>query len=132
VARVFELKRIPIWPVVRVTFIVLLVVGILIGFFYGMLVSGIGYLIGTLGESPFGENVPLLGNLGFLMVPIIAVLYAVIGTIWVIIWVLIYNIAAAVVGGIELDLSPKESAFHGAAPMHPGTPHVRERPINGF
>jgi hypothetical protein len=128
--RKLVLKRIPLWPVIRVTFIMLLVVGILIGLFYGLLISGIGLLVGALGESPWGQGFNPLGNLGFLMVPVIAVLYAVFGTIWVVVVVLIYNIVAAVVGGIELDLTPREPAVPGTEPA--GTPHIPERPINGF
>jgi hypothetical protein len=124
----FELKKIPLWPVTRVAFVMLLVVGILIGLFYGLIISGVGLIIGALGESYLGEGLTPLGNLGFLMVPVIAILYAVMGTIWVIVLVLVYNIVAAVVGGIELELEPREPAVT----ERPGTPHIPERPINGF
>ena len=124
----FELKKIPLWPVTKAAFVILLVVGILIGLFYGLIISTIGFLVGALGESYLGEGMIPLGNLGFLMVPVIAILYAVMGTIWVVILVLVYNVVAAVVGGIELELDPREPA----GTERRETPHIPERPINGF
>jgi hypothetical protein len=122
----YRVNRIPIWPVTRVVFVVLLVVGIIIGLFYGVLISGLGMIMGVLGDSAWGEDLPAIGNLGFLMVPFIAILYAVIGTIWIILWVLIYNIVAQVVGGVELELSGVED-LRVEKP-----PHIPERPLSGF
>ena len=122
----YHVKRIPLWPVMRVAFVVMLIIGIVIGIFYGFLVSGLGMIMGALGESALGEGFPSIGNLGFLMVPFIAVFYAVTGTIVIVIWVLIYNIVAQVLGGIELELSAGDE--RGELPE----PHVPERPLEGF
>jgi len=110
----------------RVAFIVLLVVGVIIGLFYGALLSGLGIVMGTLGESAWGEGLPAIGSLGFLMIPFIAILYAVTGTIWVLAWVLIYNVVSQVVGGIEIELSAREDRRPAS------TAHVPERPLDGF
>jgi hypothetical protein len=122
----YRVYRIPLWPVTRVAFVVLLVVGVIIGLFYGALLSGLGIIMGALGESAFGEGLPAIGNLGFLMIPFIAVLYAITGTIWVLVWVLIYNVVAQVTGGIEFELSAEED-HRRESPTH-----VPERPLNGF
>ena len=104
----------------------LLIVGIVIGLFYGVLISGLGFIMEALGESTLGEDLPAIGNLGFLMMPFIAIFYAVTGTIWIILWALIYNLVAQVTGGIELELSAGEN------PRMEPAPHVPERPANGF
>ena len=122
----YRVRRIPLWPATKVIFVVLLVVGIIIGIFYGIFISSLGMIMGILGEAAWGEELPSIGNLGFLMVPFIAVMYAVTGTIWMIIWIVIYNVVAQVVGGIELDLAGVEE------PRFEPTPHVPERPLNGF
>jgi hypothetical protein len=122
----YRVNRIPLWPVTRVVFVVLLVVGIIIGLFYGVLISGLGMIMGALGDSAWGEDLPSIGNLGFLMVPFIAILYAVTGTIWIILWVLIYNVVAQVVGGIELEMSGAEDT------RVESPPHIPERPLSGF
>ena len=103
----YEMRRIAVWPVVRVVFIIFLIIGIIVGLMYGLMMSSFGLLLSALGESPIDEGLPLIGNLGFLMIPIFAVFYAVFGTIAAVIWVLIYNITASVVGGIELELEEK-------------------------
>jgi len=122
----YRLNRIPLWPVAKVAFVILLVIGIIIGLLYGVLMSGLGVIMGALGESAWGEDLPAIGNLGFLMIPFIAVFYAITGTIWILLWVLIYNVVAQVVGGIELELSAGEEHRMESAP------HVPDRPLNGF
>jgi len=122
----YRVHRIPLWPVTKVAFVVLLVVGVIIGLFYGALLSGLGIIMGALGEAAWGEGLPAIGNLGFLMIPFIAILYAVTGTIWVLVWVLIYNVVSQVTGGIEIEMSACED--RRPAPE----PHVPERPLNGF
>ena len=109
--KTFEMRRIPIWPVMRVVFIIFLIIGIIVGLMYGFMISSFGLLLSALGESPLDEGFPLIGNLGFLMIPIFAILYAVFGTIAAVIWAVIYNITASVVGGIELELEEKKMPF---------------------
>jgi hypothetical protein len=106
-SKTLEMRRIPVWPVMRVVFIIFLIIGIIVGLMYGFMMSSFGMLLSALGESPIEEGFPLIGNLGFLMIPIFAIFYAVFGTIAAIIWVVIYNITASVVGGIELVLEEK-------------------------
>ena len=123
--KIFEMRRIPVWPVMRVVFIIFLIIGIIVGLMYGFMISSFGLLLSALGESPLDEGFPLIGNLGFLMIPIFAILYAVFGTIAAVIWAVIYNITASVVGGIELELEEKKMPFsrERAAP-----PPVTEEP----
>ena len=120
----YRIERIPVWPVTRAAFLILLVVGIIIGLFYGVLISGLGFVMGALGESGWGEGVPSIGSLGFLMMPFIAVFYAVTATIGVLIWVLIYNLVAHVVGGVELELSSGEGP-EPISPLPQGPPSER-------
>ena len=120
--KTFEMRRIPVWPVIRVVFIIFLIIGIIVGLMYGFMISSFGLLLSALGESPLDEGFPLIGNLGFLMIPIFAVLYAVFGTIAAVIWTVIYNITASVVGGIELELKEKKMPYsEGAAAPPPVT-----------
>jgi hypothetical protein len=101
VTQAYILKRVPLWPVIKMAFICFLILGIVIGVFYAVLLSMWGALASSFVDSGFGGQVGLLRSLGFVLIPIIAVLYAIFGTIVVAIWVLIYNLIASVVGGIE-------------------------------
>ena len=117
--KTFEMRRIPVWPVMRVVFIIFLIIGIIVGLMYGFMISSFGLLLSTLGESPLDEGFPLIGNLGFLMIPIFAIFYAVFGTIAAVIWAVIYNITASVVGGIELELEEKQMPLGAGAAVSP-------------
>ncbi len=131
---VFEIKKVPVWPVIRVVFIVFLILGILIGILYSIIFSGLGFLAGGLGGSPFNEDLAVLRGFGFIMIPVIAFTYAIFGTIWAVIGILLYNLIASIAGGVELTLMS-----HGAQPP-PREPerreaqsaHVPQQRIDGF
>ena len=114
-AKSYVLKKVPLWPVVKISFVLFIILGIVIGIFYAIVFSLSGIfasaLTGGLGELGF------LKGLGFVLVPIVAILYAVFGTIAIAIWVLVYNLLASIVGGVELTLeSAARPAAYAAAP----------------
>jgi len=101
------LKKLPVWPVIKVTFVVFLVIGIIIGIFYAFLISGWSFLANSFMASEMGSEMNLLRGLGFIMIPFFAVIYAIFGAIWSLIMVLLYNLIASAVGGIELHLEDR-------------------------
>jgi hypothetical protein len=117
VAKSYILKKVPLWPVIRISFVLFIILGIIVGIFYALLLSISGIfataLTGGLGELGF------IRGLGFVLVPIVAIFYAVFGTIVVAIWALIYNLLASILGGIELTLEPAERPTPQAAPRAP-------------
>jgi len=135
VAQTYALKKIPLWPVIRITFLVFIIIGIVIGVFYAVLLSTWGVFMSSFGDSGIGGQFNMLRNLGFVLIPVIAILYAIFGTIVVAIWVLIYNLIASVVGGVELVLEPADKRAV-AAPQASGTgegAHVPpDKTITGF
>ena len=133
--QVYLLKRIPLWPVIRMAFICFLILGIVIGVIYAILLSMWGALASSFADSGLGDQVGLLRSLGFILIPVIAILYAVFGTIVVAIWVLIYNLIASVVGGVEFEFetisrhplaAPQTSDVSGGSHVPP------EKTITGF
>jgi hypothetical protein len=134
-AQTYMLKRIPLWPAIRIAFLVFIIIGIVIGIFYAALLSTWGALMSSFAGSPIGEEFGVLRNLGFVLIPVIAILYAIFGTIVVAIWALIYNFIASVAGGIELvlEVAGKQSL---AAPQPLGSGesvHVPpDKTITGF
>ena len=135
-ATTYVLRKIPLWPVIRMCFVIFIVIGILIGVFYALLLSSWGFLASSFGDSSLGNPFGILRNLGFILIPVIAILYAIFGTIVVAIWVLIYNLIASVVGGIELMLDTSEKVVQPAQPRMaaPGeSAHVPpDKTITGF
>ncbi len=133
--RNYEIRKVPIWPVAKITFIVLLVIGILIAIIYSIIFSGLSFLANTFSDSPFCGEFGCFRSLGFVMIPVIALTYAIFGTIGMVIWVLIYNLIAAVVGGFELTLIARDQIALRPTQPEPGSgksAHIPERPINGF
>jgi hypothetical protein len=128
------LKKIPLWPVLRMSFVVFIIIGIVIGVFYAILLSMWGALMSSFTEAGLGE-LGVLRGLGFVLIPIVAILYAVFGTIVVAVWTLVYNLIAAVVGGVELVLE-ESGARPAAAAQPPGSGesvHVPpDKTITGF
>ncbi len=134
--RTYRLKRIPVWPVTRVSFLIFLILGIIIAVIYSVILSGVSFLAGSMMSSDMGEAFGPVQSLGLLMIPFIAVFYAVFGTIGVIIWTLLYNFIAGLTGGVELVLKPAELPHQPAREVPQGDQeketHVPEGPIDGF
>jgi len=135
VTQTYLLKKVPLWPAIKMAFVVFIIVGILIGIFYAVLLSTWGALMSSFADSGFGGQFGTLRSLGFVLIPVIAVMYAIFGTIVVAIWVLIYNLLASVIGGVELVLEVADRR-PVAAPQAPGTgegAHVPpDKTITGF
>jgi hypothetical protein len=105
--KTYEIKKIPIWPVVRLVFWIFLGIGLLIGILYAVLFSGIGFLASIFSNAPMDPELRLFQRFGFLLIPFIAVVYTFFGTIGAFIWTLIYNLVASIAGGIEISLVEK-------------------------
>jgi hypothetical protein len=134
VEQAYELRKVPVISIAKVAFVILLVVGILIAIIYSIIFSSMSFLAGALGDSPLGDDFAIFRNFGLIMIPVIALSYAIFGTIGVIIWTLVYNLVASVTGGIELILKQKgqQQGAGGGTPPGWEKPHAPEGPINGF
>ncbi len=114
-AKTYVLKKVPLGPVLKIAFILFLIIGVIIGVFYALLISSFGFLASALNDPSLGSEMGFIRGLGFVLVPVIAIFYAIFATIVVAIWVLVYNLLASVVGGIELVLEPSAAAAAPAA-----------------
>ena len=134
-AKTYVLKKVPLWPVIKISFVLFLILGIIIGIFYALLLSVSSFFASAFSGSLGGEF-GFMKGLGFILIPFIAILYGIFGTIVVAIWAVVYNLIASIVGGIELTLEPIEQAFVAAAPPRPAGPEGAQPPgektINGF
>ena len=57
VARTFVLKKIPLWPVIKMAFVVFIIIGIVIGVFYAILLSMWGVLMSSFADAGLGAQV---------------------------------------------------------------------------
>ncbi len=100
----YEIKRFEYFPVFKLVITVCLVVGIIFGIILGALLgAGIGsfsqyYDLGRIGLGGAGAA------LGVIMGVVFGIIWAILAGIVSILYVFIYNLAAGLVGGIEVEL----------------------------
>jgi len=137
-AHLYVLKKVPVWPVMKVTFIICLVLGIILGLFYAFLLSGWSFLANSFMASEMSGEMNIIRGLGFVMIPFFAIFYAIVGAVWALIAALLYNLIASAVGGVELHLEDRgmvgrpvrgADSAHGEAEQ---SAHVPEGPVDGF
>ena len=99
-----ELKKIDVWSCVKISFILFGLLGLIIGIFYAIFFSLLGGMFDTFGMGEFGSFSGFFsGVFGIFMVFFMALFYAVIGSIFTIICVWLYNVIARASGGIRFD-----------------------------
>jgi hypothetical protein len=107
----YEIKRIPLGPVIKVMFFVFLVTGFILGIFYGMLLIN---LISAMSQSlPIDSQLVKefsgMGTAGIIMTGIIMSLFtSVIFTSLCAIMAASYNVFAGWLGGIKMNLESPE------------------------
>lgn len=115
----WELKSISIWAFVKITFFVSLILGFIFGIFYGMVA---GLMLSVMSEFAFMSQDDMsglsAGSLMIIMPFFMSAAWAVMNTILGAIGVVIYNLLARLLGGLEFSFSPVEST----SPPAPAVP----------
>jgi hypothetical protein len=115
----YEIKKIDVWSVVKIAFILYAILGLIIGLFYAVILTMLGGIISQLGElgGEFGQMTGFFtGAVGIVMAFFMALFYAVIGAIFTAIFVWLYNILAKLTGGIRFNLEGEKIAAVAVAP----------------
>ena len=107
--RTVRIKRVDVWSLFKVAFVLYAVLGLIAGLFYGFVFAVLGQIGGLLDEEGIPGLGVLSGVLGVLAAPVLAVLYGVFGSVVVAIGGVLYNLAARWVGGLSLDLDMGEN-----------------------
>jgi len=103
----YEIKRIPPGPVLKVAFFVFLIVGFIIGLFYGLLImSFLSSMTGMLGmEDQFASDFTTFGIFGLILMGVVMSIFSsIIMTLMTGLSVLCYNMIASWLGGVEIEL----------------------------
>ncbi len=105
----WQIKRIPIWPVAKISFIVYAVVS-LIGmlFFNLMFQSMLGMIPDMLGQGLDMGELGMGAGMGFMMAIFMAIPSAIFYTLITIIAVVLYNAIASLTGGVEMEIEQAE------------------------
>jgi hypothetical protein len=114
----YELKRVEIWPIIKVVLIFSLVFGFFIGIFYAFFFSFISRF-----AAPFhdlsGQDFGSFGGVGILfLVFICTVFITVINIVTATVFTALYNLMATSIGGLVFDLAPqKEETSQDSLPV---------------
>ena len=122
----YEVRRFDLLAVFKVCFLVYLVVGFLLGLFYGLILMKMISALGPLLDTPVLDD---FQGMSFFAAIALAVFMAVfLAVIWSIITVVaagIYNVIAGMVGGIRMELAEITLPFYRPqTPPPPSQPTV--------
>lgn len=104
----YEIKKIDVWSVVKIAFILSGIFGLLAGLLYAVLLTLVGGILSQLGGE-FEAMKGLTGAVGIFMAFFLALFYAVIGAVGAAICTWIYNLLARGLGGVKLYLEQEKA-----------------------
>jgi uncharacterized BrkB/YihY/UPF0761 family membrane protein len=104
----YEVKKIDIWSVVKISFILCGIFGLLAGILYALMLTMVGGILGQMGGE-FGALRSLTGAFSFIMVIFLALFYAVVGAVAAAVFGWLYNVLARGMGGIRLHLEQEKA-----------------------
>ena len=100
----YELKKVDVWSVVKVTFILSFFLGLVVGVFYFILLLFISQFTSALGGGVEAEIMRFGGFIGFFVVFFIAIFISVFYTIISAILASLYNVISNWTGGVRINL----------------------------
>jgi hypothetical protein len=105
---IHEIRRIDVWSVVKISFFIYGIFGLIFGLFYAALLSMLGGFLSQMGGE-FGGLQGLSGAVGIVGAFFMALFYAVLGAVVTAIFTWIYNLLAKGLGGIRFDLEQERA-----------------------
>jgi hypothetical protein len=101
-----EVKRIELWSLFRIAFLLYAIIGLIMGMFYGMILFAASAFETAFISDDFDglPGVGLIGGvLGLFLIPVLALVYGAMGSVFVTIAGFLYNLVAKFVGGLRFD-----------------------------
>lgn len=115
-----ELKRISLWATIKISFLINLVFGFVVGCFYALLLLMISSMpSAAFRDSEFDQLSSMFGVLAIFVPFFVAFFAAIINTIFAFILVVVYNFSARTMGGLELDFASIIESTASLAPIAP-------------
>ena len=104
-----EIKRIELFSVFKLAFYIYAIIGFFIAIIYGFFLL----VLGGIQSAVFGEEIPQLGAfgivLGILALPIVALMYGAVASVFITIGCWVFNLIAGAVGGLRVEAEVAEA-----------------------
>jgi len=104
-----EIKRIELFSVFKLAFFIYAIIGFFIAIIYGFFLL----VIGGIQNAVFGDEIPQLGGFGILIgilaLPIVALMYGAVASVFVTIGCWIFNLIAGAAGGLRVEAEVAEA-----------------------
>ena len=108
----FEFKRVDLWSLFRVGFLVYAAIGLFIGLFYWFILVVAGGIGSAFLEDADIPNLGMLGGvLGLFLVPVMAFFYGAMSALMITIAGALFNLMTRVTGGLIFDANVIERAI---------------------
>jgi hypothetical protein len=104
----YEIKKIDIWSMVKIAFVLGGIFGLFAGILYAMMLTMIGGLLSQM-SGEFGGMPGLTGAVGIIAIFFMVLFYAVLGAVGTAIFTWIYNLLAKGMGGIRFHLEQEKA-----------------------
>ena len=111
-----QIKRVGVFSCAKIYSITLAAMGLIVGIIYGLIFMVVGGAMMAGGGRDSGAAGASSLVIGLVMMIAIPVFYGIIGFIGGLIGGLVYNVAAGVVGGLELELENLDGTSYAAPP----------------
>ena len=118
-----ELKRVELWSLFKIAFVLYSALGLFMGVLYGFFMLVAGGLQGAFLGDEFPEIGIIGGVLGVFLIPVIAIFYGAMGSVFVTVGGFVFNLIVRMVGGlrIETDVVTMSQPAEAAPPALPPT-----------
>lgn len=104
-----EIKRIDVWSVVKIVFLLSLIGGFIIGVFYAALIGIISSISASMGGDEFTQALGMFGGIALIFIVIFFTIFvAVTYTLFAAIGAALYNFIARWAGGVTIELNGVE------------------------
>jgi flagellar biosynthesis protein FlhB len=122
---IYEIKRIPPGPVIKIAFFVFLFLGFLFGIFYGLIIVNLLSFMSNVVQfdDELLRQYSNFGLIGIIVMGMVTALFtSVISTVIAGIAVVCYNFFAGLFGGIKIEFRPETQTLQPAFPEASGEP----------
>jgi len=118
----WEVRRIPLWPVAKIGFLLYFALALVVFLLYSIFLGGMMDMVGQMVGQEM--SLPVLSGGALMMVGFfLAVFAAIMYTLLTLLAVIVYNAIASMTGGFHLELDPVEGSLPSA--------HIAPEPVGG-